>query len=213
MSEMLIQKEEIVFNVIEEYLSRNRAFNIKEILPYINSRFSKLSININDEGIQKILKSLVEKRMVIEGKKLTKKNILLYSRRKKLYEYIHNNPGKKLNKIAKELEMSNSVIFWHLTLLLKFQLIKKLVIDNHPVYFTIDINFEDAKKISFISKEKCKKIINHLRMNNIGLSKYQLSSDLKIHNTTLKKYVKTLEAYNIITKKKMSNKTLYFLNE
>ena len=213
MSQILLEHEELVFNVIEEYLNENRTFDLEKIFSFLNSRFSKSLININNEGIWKILISLMEKKLVIDGTKLTKKELLDYPRRKKICDYINNNSGKVLNKIAKALGMSSGVVYWHIKLLLKFQLIKKVSIDNHIVYFPSNIELRDAEKLYLISKDKSKKIINYLKINNFGISKTQLSTDLKIHHKTINKYLKSLEGHNIITKEKRSNKTLYFLKD
>jgi len=213
MRQILVKHEYIVFNAIKEYLNKNRVFDMKKILPYINSKFAKSSINVSTEGIHKIIISLVKKNIVVEGTKLTKKDVLIYSRRKKIYDYIKENPGKYVNKIAKDLKMCNIVVFWHLSVLEKFSFLKKMTIDNHVVYFDSDIDLKDTKKLYLTSKEKCKKIMNYLKINDFGITRNQLSRDLKIHNNTIRKYIKSLEEFNIISKEKRSNKILYFFEE
>lgn len=213
MSQILVKHEVSVFEVIKDYLNENRVFDIQKIIPYINSKFAKSSTNINNEGIKKILISLVKKKMIAEGTKLTKEDVLIYSRRKKIYDYIKENPGKYVNKIAKELKMTNSVVFWHLSVLVKFNFLNKMIFDNHIVYFDSDIDLKDFNKLYLISKEKSQRIINYLKINNFGITKTQLSKDLQIHHYTIEKYIKSLEEFNIIFKEKRSNKILYFLRE
>ncbi|MFX1393855.1 MAG: hypothetical protein ACFFAH_09800, partial [Promethearchaeota archaeon] len=75
MSQILAEHEEIVFEVIREYLNKNRVFDMKKIVPFIKSRIAKSSINISYEGIQKILISLAKKKKIVEGTKLTKKDV------------------------------------------------------------------------------------------------------------------------------------------
>jgi predicted transcriptional regulator len=79
-------------------------------------------ININNRGIEEHLKSLVDKNLIVEGSKLSGYNILNNSKRKKIHEYIANNPGTYFNKIVKDLLLSNHVVVWHLNMLLKFEL-------------------------------------------------------------------------------------------
>lgn len=211
MSQILVEHEQIVFETIKEYLNKNRTFDIKKILPFIASKFAKSSININNEGIYKVITSLIRKKMVIEGTKLTKDNILINPKRIDIFNFIIDNPGKHLNKIAKELEISNAVVYWHLSVILKFGLIQKIDFDNREVYFDINLNKNELFKIYIISKEKSKKIINYLKVNNIGIPKTKLSNDLKIHYNTIGKYLKYLEEFKIISKVKRSNTKLYFL--
>lgn len=211
MSQILIEHEQLVFETIKEYLNKNRTFDIKRILPFIASKFAKSSININNEGIYKIITSLVRKKMVIEGTKLTKDNILINQKRIEIINYIKDHPGKPLNKIAKELEISNASVYWHLSVLLKFELIQKMDFENWEVYFDLALNKNELFKIYIISKEKSKKIINYLKVNNIGIPKTKLSNDLNIHYNTIGKYLKYLEEFKIIYKVKRSNTKLYFL--
>ena len=86
-------------------------------------------------------------------------------------------------------------------------------IDNHEVYFDLNVNLRDTNKLYLTSKEKSKKIINYLKINNFGISKTKLSRDLKIHYSTLKKYINSLVEFNIISKVKRSNQILYFFEE
>jgi len=213
MSQTLEEFEEIVFKTVQGYLNKKRVFDMEKLIPYLKAKFGKSRKNIAKGGIQKILISLVKKNMIIEGTTFTKKEVLMNSRRKKIYNYIKKNPGKYINKVAEDLKIPYSVLFWHLKILLKFNFIKKKIIDNHIVYFDSNINLRDTNKLYLTSKEKSKEIINYLKINNFGITKNKLSKDLKIHRNTIGKYVKSLEEFNIISKEKISNQILYFLEE
>ena len=211
MTESLEEHEEIVFETIQDYLNKKRVFYMDKLIPYLSLKLGRSKTNISNEGIQKILISLVKKNMIIEGTTLTKNDVLMNSTRKKIYDYLKENPGKYINRIAKELEIGNKVVFWHLNILEKFNFIKKIIVDNHVIYFDSNINLRDSNKLYLISKEKCKRIINYLKINNFGITKSHLSRDLNIHRNTIEKYVNSLEEFNIITKTKRSNQVLYFI--
>lgn len=202
-----------VLNIIQEYLEDNRVFLKTNILNHINSRFSKSSININSNGIQEIITSLLEKKMILEGSKLTKKNVLQNSIRKLIYDFIKENPGVYLYKIFKTLKIGNYLQLWHLDILLKFDYIKKDIINNQTIYFPSNMDLKEVEKIYFFKKKKSKKIIDYLEQNNMGTSKTQLSKKLNMHPYTVIKYLNILEKIKIISKEKMSNKSLYFLND
>ena len=209
----LQEQERIVLNVVQEYLNKNRYFNMSDILPFIHSRFKMASININLRGIEEVLRSLVNKNLIVEGSKLTKNDILENKKRKKIYDFIVKNPGNYFNRIIKRLEMSNHVVIWHLSILLKFKYIKAENLDNHEIYFEYNFNLKNIKFSYFTSKEKSKLIIDYLKNNDIGITKTKISTDLKIHINTTIKYLDFLEDFNVVTRKHLSNKTLYFLNE
>ena len=106
----LLEQEKLVLNVVQEYLNKNRYFNMNEIIPFIISRFRNASININISGIEDILRSLVKKNLIVEGSKLSINDVLKNQKRKNIYEYIQENPGIYFNRIVKELNMSNHVV-------------------------------------------------------------------------------------------------------
>ena len=208
----ITQEEQIVLSVVQEYLDKNRQFNMEKILPFIISRFRLAYINISKNGIEEILRSLIKKELLVEGSKLSRDDILLNLKRLSIYNYILKHPGTYFNKILKELGLSNHVVVWHLNMLVKFNFIRKEILDNHDIYFDTDMELEEVKKIYFTSKAKSKQIIDYLKINNDGITKTQLSNDLKMHPNTVTKYLETLHEHDIIIREKMSSKTLYFLN-
>jgi predicted transcriptional regulator len=209
----LTNKEKIVLNVVQEYLDKNRQFNMKKIQPFINSRFRMASIDISNYGIETILRSLVQKDLLVEGSKLTHEDILFNLKRADIYNFIRKYPGVYFNKIIKELKLSNHIVVWHLNMLLKFNFIKKGLFDKHEIYFDSNLEFENVKIIYITAREKSKKIIEYLKNNDIGVTKTHLSKKLGMHPNTIKKYLNFLEEFNVIFKEKLSKKTLYFLNE
>jgi len=213
MSSELLTHESLVFSVVQEYLNKNRYFDVNEILPFIVSRFRMSSININMKGIEEILKSLVKKKIIVEGSKLSIDEILNNEKRKKIYDFILDNPGTYFYKIVTKLGISNHVVVWHLKMLQKFNFIKVEKFENHNVYFDAQFNVKNSKFAYITSKENVKKIIVYLQENDYGISKSQLSNALKMHPNTISKYLKMLEQINIIIKKKVSKRVIYFLNE
>lgn len=77
----------------------------------------------------------------------------------------------------------------------------------------VDDGFEDISSKDFITKEKSQKIINLMKKDNLGITKTSLSQELSMHMNTLAKYLSILEKYDVIVKKKIDNKYLYFLSE
>lgn len=207
------KEEEIVLNIVQEYLNKNRTFNKTEIIPFINAKIVKTNNNISYNGIHEILKSLVEKDIIVEGSKLIKYNVLLNLNRKRIYEHIINNPGVHFNKIVKILNISVFSVEWHLNVLIKFNLLRKAKIESFDAYYDSKLPPKNDKIYHIISRDKCNKIIQYLRENNEGYSKNYISKELKIHSNTISKYIEKLDEFGLLKKKRLSNKTLYFLNE
>jgi len=209
----LVEEEEVVLNFVHEYLNKNRLFIIEDILPFLNSRIKLSSINISSEGVRKILVSLTNKKLIVEGSKLIKNEILNNKKRKDIYEFVVENPGTYFNRIVHELHLSNHIVVWHLNMLLKFEFITKEMLENHETYFDTSSEIDNKKVKYFTTKEKSQKIITFMKKDNIGTTKTHLSQELKMHMNTLAKYLDFLEKFDVIVKKKIDNNYLYFLRE
>jgi len=212
-AESTYTQEHIVFELVQEYLERNRYFDKEKIFPYISSRIAKNNCNLNNNGIRDTLNSLEKKNLVVEGSKLTKENLLFNSNRRAIYNFVIDNPGVYSNKIANNLKLSVFSVDWHLNMLLKFNIIKKERIDNRNVYFDSNFKSESTELIHLISRDKCRKILEFIELYNEGCTKYKLSKELGMHPTTITKYILKIEDFGLLFKKKLPNKTLYFLNE
>ncbi len=208
-----LEYEDLVLNIVKDYLNKNVVFDIQKMVPYILNQCAKSNINLNNSGIRKILISLLEKKHLVKGTALTKQDLFLNLNRKQIYEYINQNPGTYINKISTALKINNRVIIWHITFLLKFDLIKAHKLKIHEIYYNPGKNLDDAKKNFYLSKEKSQKIIYYLNTNKEGLTKNQISEALQMHPNTVTKYLDLLEGFSVILSEKIENTTLYFLKE
>lgn len=213
MTELLVEKEKLVLNIIQDYLNKSRILDPETIIPFIQTRLRESSVYLTYYAIELILKSLLNQKLIVKASKLTHDDILKNEKRKKIYNFILENPGTHFNKIITNLKISNHVVVWHLNMLLKFNFIKKEVVDSHEVYSAPDVNTKTAELSYYISKRKSESIINYLKQNDIGISKTRLSIDLQMHINTVNKYLKILEDLKIVSKESHSKKLLFFLNE
>lgn len=205
--------EEAVINIVQEYFSKNRFLNLNKIVPFISSRIAKSSMNINEQGIRKILKKLITENIIVKRTTLTREDVLSNSNRRLIYKHVLNNPGIYFNKIYKDLQLNIPVVEWHLNMLTIFNYIQKKKIDNYDAYFDVSIRPENLTILHLISRNKCRRIIESLKEYQEGTTKNSLSEKLKMHLNTVKKYIKKLEEFGLVQKKKLSNKTLYFIDE
>ncbi len=209
----VLEYEELVFNLVQEYLDKNRVFKMDKIVPYVQNSLSRNAIRLTVPSIKKIIVSLIEKNKIAEGSMLTKEDVLENPTRVKIYEYIVKNPGVYFNKIVKETEINIPVVAWHINMLIKFDFVKKEKIDNRDIYYKSDLDIETVKKAVILSSEKNQKILFFLKENDSGLSKTQLSDALQMHPNTISKCLEDLENIKVINNLTESNKTLYFLTE
>lgn len=213
MSVELLTQERLVLDIVQDYLSKNRQFDLDDIIPYISFFLRRTSHNLNNQGIKSVLISLVKKNFLIEGSKLTRGDVLKNKKRKTIYNYILNHHATYFSKIIKDLGFSNHVVVWHLNILIKFNFIKKRIWDKHDVYFDPKVDPQEAKFKFFTSLEKSKIIIQYLRENDTGITKTKISKALRMHLNTISRYLTILEKFRVIFEEKIDNRVLYFLEE
>ena len=64
------------------------------------------SVDLNNRAIEAILRSLVRKKLIDEGSKFTKLDVLKNKTRIRIYNFILKNPGVYFNTIVKELKIN-----------------------------------------------------------------------------------------------------------
>lgn len=207
------EHEKVVLDIVQDYLSQNKYFNMLKIIPFIRSSLKTLSIDLNARAIEKLLGSLVKKKYIVEGTNLTQLDVLKNKKRQQVYNFILKNPGTYINKIVRVLDISKPVVMWHINMLLRFDFIRKEEIENHDIFFDSNLSSGDSKFSYVTSKDRSKKIIEYLKENNFGVTKTRISLDLIIHHDTITKYLEMLEDLEIIYKKKIGKQILYFLSE
>ena len=185
---------------------------MNKIIPFINSKLKIHSIDLNYRGIEEILRSLVKKKLLDEGTKFTKNEVLLNKKRNQIYNFIVKNPGVYFNTIVNKLKINKPVIVWHINMLLKFEFITKEEFENHEIYFDSRLSGRNRTFRYFTSKQESKKIMDFLKENDYGITKTHLVQSLGMHHNTVTKYLKNLEDYNMVIKKKVDKRILYFLN-
>ncbi|MBY9005960.1 MAG: hypothetical protein KGD63_04300, partial [Candidatus Lokiarchaeota archaeon] len=174
----LSQNEKLILKIVQDYLKENRKFNMKKLLTLILSRSKFSDINLNKNGIETILRKLINKNYLLEGSRLTKPIILDNEKRNTIYNYILQNPGIHFNKIVQDLNLNYNAVIWHLRVLKKFNFIQKTLIGNRIIYFEYNLKLSKAQKIYFLKKKEVERIINFFKENNGGVTKTRLAEAL-----------------------------------
>lgn len=212
MSKKVLNKEELeIFEITKEYLKKQAITKIIDLVNFINNRL-KFNPNYTRYKVEKIVKSLIKKNIILIGTKLTKDDILSIQTRKKIFDYIKQNPGININDIKNEFKLGSNQVLWHLRMLNDFQYINIIKIGNQKAIF--DINFDkDQFHITFhLRNEKIRDILDLLKNGNRPLKPTKISEILKIHYNTTKKYLDILLKFKLIIKVNGNKKKKYQLN-
>ncbi|MFX0176537.1 MAG: hypothetical protein ACFE85_09940 [Candidatus Hodarchaeota archaeon] len=193
----LDREETEVYNLVKKYLKKKPFFSILDIKAYLNYYLRKKE-SINKDRIENILKSLIEKNLIIPGAKLIKENVLKNPKRSEIYRYICNNPGSNINDIKNQLKMGSNQVLWHLKFLTKFQFIRHVYFDNQKIFFKFESNEDYDKFFYYLRNESVIKILKLLKSSNESINPTRISKLLKMHYYTLVKYLDILSHLNLI---------------
>lgn len=208
----LTLEESQILTLVEEFLNKNRVCYKPDLVSFIKNRNFQEDNGLNHKGIKHILDSLVAKHMIVEGSKVTRKTILSNLNRSSIYEEIMNNPGMYLNKLSKNLGLSISLTNWHLNILLRFNMIRKQESNNQIAYFDSELPSENDYILQVISRAKCSEIIEFLKLNSNGCTQSQIVKTLRMHHTTVNKYLEILNDNQLTNLKTVNKKSFYYLN-
>ena len=209
MSSKSVPDETKVYNIIVDYLKDKRELRLDSVIPHLKNKLRNSHFDINNEIIINVLRSLIQQKLIVEGSRLVRYDLLNIPKRREIYRFIVNNPGVYHYEIIKQLDISSNAVIWHLKVLKIFKLIKEIDVDNHDIYCDKGVSFSKVKKNYFLRREKSQKIISTLNNERDGMTKTALSRTLNMHFNTVEKYLKALQEIGVIIKEKMGNKTLY----
>ncbi len=207
------EHENLILTIVQDYLNQTKYLNMKKVIPFINAKLKTYLVDLNYRAIEEILRSLTKKKLIDEGTKFTRLDVLNNKKRKQIYDFILKNPGVYFNTIVRVLKINKPVIVWHINMLARFDFIKREEFENHEIFFDSRLSAMNRKFRYFTSKEESKKILKYLKENDYGITKTHLSMNLGMHHNTITKYLNKFEEFNIILKKKVDKRMLYFLNE
>ncbi|MFX1396716.1 MAG: hypothetical protein ACFFAS_06685 [Promethearchaeota archaeon] len=150
-----------VLNVAKDILQQNKNLDVETLY-----RISKRTLKIPRKGLLKIIDFLLNKKVLIEGSRFTKKSVLSNPNRKLIYDFINQNIGAHFSFIRKEIfaddesaAVGNGQLIWHLEMLLKFGHIKKIKIKNNTIFIPINVSEENAKLHYFLRDEINREIV------------------------------------------------------
>jgi len=213
MNQELTKEETLVYEIIKEYLNRKNFYPNLDLINFINLRL-KSNPNINRNKIEKILRSLINKKIIVPGTRLKQEDVLENPLRRKIYRYINRNPGINMSEIIHDLNIGNNQTSWHLENLEKFEFIKSEKIGNQKAYFNYCIDPIFLEIFFYLRKNKFRDIINLLKKKHAksGLTPTKISKELSIHYNTIRKYLNILIDLKLIKIFKKKNQKRYLLN-
>ncbi|MBN1216031.1 MAG: hypothetical protein JXA99_11410 [Candidatus Lokiarchaeota archaeon] len=196
-----------VISIAQQIIRENKPMKIKILY---NRSIKQLDINSNE--LFNIIQYLINKKILIDGSKHTRKTILLNDNRRKLYNIILKNKGASFNFLRKEIfsstQGSGGHLIWHLQMLIKFNYVKKLKIGNYTVFLPINMDLELGKLYFFMNNEINNKIIITI-INQDKIRKPDVHKLLEEPRSTINYRINCLIEYDILKVKDTSTKEIH----
>ncbi|MHA1379870.1 MAG: hypothetical protein ACTSRG_15990 [Candidatus Helarchaeota archaeon] len=205
---MQVEDLELIDRYILEIASRirdkKRTIELDELFKECISQLS-----YSEQEILNSINKLYRKKWLIEGYRLTKETLLNNDTRRRIYEYIKENPGAHNRKIRSALNLGAYMAFRHLKYLEIFGFIRRKKFMNKKAYFLVDSDVSQDEKILILKNERTKIIFDQL--NAYGrIRLFELEKELNLTHGQIQPHLKKLLDYGLIDIIKENN-ILYYI--
>ncbi|MFX1585973.1 MAG: hypothetical protein ACFFDL_15605 [Promethearchaeota archaeon] len=200
-----------VLEIAEELVRENRVLNTRIIYNRAKHR-----LKIPRNGLLKIIQMLIDRHILINGSHFTRESVLSNEMRNYIYEIINSELGIHFSEIKRKIdtvsEISTGQLIWHLEMLLKFGLIKKIKFKNYSIFLPIEIE-DQLGIIYFLLRDELNRNILRLLAKNGRMQKSSLYEDLKGDREKLYYHLNVLKDNDIIMTKEGEEDLFYIVPE
>ena len=142
---------------------------------------------------------------------LTLANIFENENRLNILKQILNNPGIHQNELLRSCNLQKGQLQWHLDVLLKHRIIKKVKDGQYNLYFPIITSIETIENIrNGISKSETTMKVLSIIQNNPGIYASEISNLLNLARNSVKYHIDKLMSQKLISLEKRGRKIELF---
>lgn len=190
-SETLTSPQLQIFEIVQAYLNKNPFFVIDDL--YV---ICKKNTKIPENEIYSILNGFIKKKLIVDGSKLTRDNILKNPIRSEIYNFISKNPALNFTQILKKFNLHSYTARWHLEMLKKFGFIRQKKIKIFNVFFTQD--FPENKELIVYSLRNPNALKIFLCLQYTPLNSNNLARILNLNYSTIQYHIQELIQHKLI---------------
>jgi hypothetical protein len=200
-----------VIEIAKEVINNNNVLDTELLYA-----LAKRRLKFPRKGLLSIIQLLINKKVLVEGSKYTKDEILNNKYRLNLYNFLTSYLGAHFSTIRKQIITDNSgslgssgQLIWHLEMLIKFNYIKKIKIKNYTVFLPYEID-EEIGLLHFVLHDEIYLKIIQLLISNEKLKKSEVHKLVNEKRETIYYRINNLIEFNII--ESSGDKTSLILN-
>ncbi len=165
---------------------------------------AKRQLKLPRKGLLSIIQLLINKKVLVEGSKYTRDEVLNNKYRFNLYRFLTSYLGAHFSTIRKQIITDNisnmgssGQLIWHLEMLIKFNYIKKIKIKNYTVFLPYEID-DEIGLIYFILRDEIYLKIISLLISNEKLKRSEVHKLVNEKRETIYYRINNLIEFNII---------------
>ena len=167
-------------------------------------RLAKRRLKFPRKGLLSIIQLLINKKVLVEGSKYTRDEVLNNRYRLNLYSFLNSYLGAHFSTIRKQIitDKSGSMgssgqLIWHLEMLIKFNYIKKIKIKNYTVFLPYEIS-DEIGLLHFVLRDELYLKIIQLLLSNENLKRSEVHKLVKEKRETIYYRINNLIEFNIM---------------
>ena len=165
---------------------------------------AKRRLKFPRKGLLSIIQLLINKKVLVEGSKYTRDEVLNNRYRLNLYRFLTSYLGAHFSTIRKQIKTDNSgnlgssgQLIWHLEMLIKFNYIKKIKIKNYTVFLPYEID-DEIGLLHFVLRDEIYLKIIQLLLSNENLKRSEVHKLVKEKRETIYYRINNLIEFNIM---------------
>ncbi|MFX1478895.1 MAG: winged helix-turn-helix transcriptional regulator [Promethearchaeota archaeon] len=164
---------------------------------------AKKELRIPKRGLKAIIQLLLNKKILSEGSRFTKMTVLMNKTRASLFWLVNTYPGAHFSFLKTKLAQikQNGIgvghLNWHLEMLIKFDLIKKVKVMNFTIFLPIGITEEEGVFYFILRDDLNRKILEFL-IDHESVRKSDINQGLHVKRGNIYYRIKKLRELGII---------------
>ncbi len=186
--------EQSIFLVARRLIARHYLLNTKTLY----NECTRTMKDVDRGQIEASITKLINKKILLDGKAVTRETILENETRFAIHGLIRADPGVYLYKIMTRIQIDSRTAIWHLQMLEEFSLIRSTQIGNSTIFFIngADRNYDVV--YYYLHKKNARDIIKTI-MKNPGISFIKLLTLIDLPRSTLTRKVRALIEAGLFT--------------
>ena len=142
---------------------------------------------------------------IVGYSRLKAKDLLEQENRKRIYEYIMENPGDHFREVQREMELEVGVLSHHVNILEKEQLIVSEQDGMYRRFYAAGVKRDDKVRLSRI-QENILKSIQHTP----GITQTKIAKEVGVSRKVVYYHVKFLTTTGLVEEQKVKRKPHYY---